>query len=1022
MAVSGKKEVYGGFASVNLRKPDLKQEDPKKGDYVKGKDAFAKVGDIPTKPEDIGAQPVGNYLQRVPDGYATEEWVQEGFQPKGEYLTKIPDGYAKTEDIPTKPEDIGAQPAGNYLTEVPSGYATEEFVRNKIAEAELGGEEVDLSGYAQKSELPTKVSQLQNDSGYLTEHQDISGKLDASALPTAINTALAQAKASGEFDGKDGKDGVDGQDGYTPQKGVDYFDGNPGRDGVDGKDGSDGYTPVKGKDYFDGKDGSPGADGSDGITPHVGSNGNWFIGENDTGIPATGPAGGQGLPGTPGEDGKDGKDGKDGTSVTVSKVTESTADGGSNVVEFSDGKTLTVKNGKTGAAGKDGSDGLPGTNGAPGQDGYTPVRGVDYYTEADKSEFSEYIATELAKRGQLKPEFANSIEECTDTTKMYVLPDGMIYAYMLTEVEVESGGGDYTNILPLAVNTDGTPYVGNNGEKGYKTGWRLNSSLLEKEQSGMCCTGYLPITPGTTGTLRFKNITVSGTSGGYIYAFKSDFSSGIGANSLFESTLSNSYDAKTGVYTITLGSTAGTNGVTVPGFSGLQQTHYLRVSIGNINENTIITWNEEITEKTTEIVKEYIWASTGHAFVPADYEERIIAVENTAAANKKKIAELEKTVENGADGDVTEKDALSRIKLWDKPVYDPAPVTLLGDDRVKPALTDSDRTINAIYAKYRALMAKYPDYITETNLGKSTSSAVFTAVDVLRFDFKEPDGRHEAGYALNETKPKLIFMTGVHREWAGIYGLYYALEEIAENPAFDDIRRNAHIIVVPCINPHCLGYTATIDGWVMSHVNGNGVAIHNNFNVDHNTYNANAQVGDLNYGGTAPCSEPETQYMDKVMADNPDAVAFVSCHNYNYDTIYGTSVIWASSATAHMCNIAFRMIDKLSKAWLDKYGNTLIEAINTYKTNKLADGDYRLGFAQFSTSAGTEQLNATRYGIQATNLEISDQMWVFSGKTAFTSETMTHGAEVYANFMRTLLWSYDHKDKKEYAPNLPWSE
>lgn len=47
-------------------------------------------------------------------GYAKEQWVQEGFQPKGEYLTEVPEGYAKTEDIPTKPEDIGAQPKGNY--------------------------------------------------------------------------------------------------------------------------------------------------------------------------------------------------------------------------------------------------------------------------------------------------------------------------------------------------------------------------------------------------------------------------------------------------------------------------------------------------------------------------------------------------------------------------------------------------------------------------------------------------------------------------------------------------------------------------------------------------------------------------------------------------------------------------------------------------------------------------------------------------------------------------------------------
>ena len=43
-------------------------------------------------------------------------------------------------------------------------------------------------------------------------------------------------------------------------------------------------------------------------------------------------------------------DGKDGTSVTVKSVSESTEDGGSNVVTFSDGTTLTVKNGSSGSA------------------------------------------------------------------------------------------------------------------------------------------------------------------------------------------------------------------------------------------------------------------------------------------------------------------------------------------------------------------------------------------------------------------------------------------------------------------------------------------------------------------------------------------------------------------------------------------------------------------------------------------------------------------------------------------------
>lgn len=92
-------------------------------------------------------------------------------------------------------------------------------------------------------------------------------------LEEGVNAALAKAKASGEFDGKDGKDGLDGKDGYTPVKGKDYFDGKDGKDGndgytprkgvdyFDGRDGQDGYTPRKNIDYFDGKDGQPGADG-----------------------------------------------------------------------------------------------------------------------------------------------------------------------------------------------------------------------------------------------------------------------------------------------------------------------------------------------------------------------------------------------------------------------------------------------------------------------------------------------------------------------------------------------------------------------------------------------------------------------------------------------------------------------------------------------------------------------------------------------------------------------------------------
>ena len=91
---------------------------------------------------------------------------------------------------------------------------------------------------------------------------------------------------------------------------------------------------------------------------------------------AKGEKGDTGPAGPTGATGQTGATGPAGTSVTVSSVSESTTDGGNNVVTFSDGKTLTVKNGSTGAT---------------GPTGYTPVKGTDYFTEADKAELIEGI-------------------------------------------------------------------------------------------------------------------------------------------------------------------------------------------------------------------------------------------------------------------------------------------------------------------------------------------------------------------------------------------------------------------------------------------------------------------------------------------------------------------------------------------------------------------------------------------------------------------------------------------------------
>lgn len=146
----------------------------------------------------------------------------------------------------------------------------------KLTAPTSGSGNINLSNYYTRPEVDALIDD------FATEEY-VDNAVNSVDISTPINAALAEAKASGEFDGKDGKDG---KDGYTPIKGVDYFDGKDGANGAkgdkgdkgdtgspgkDGTNGKDGYTPVKGKDYFDGAKGDKGdkgdagADGKSGV-------------------------------------------------------------------------------------------------------------------------------------------------------------------------------------------------------------------------------------------------------------------------------------------------------------------------------------------------------------------------------------------------------------------------------------------------------------------------------------------------------------------------------------------------------------------------------------------------------------------------------------------------------------------------------------------------------------------------------------------------------------------------------------
>ena len=135
-----------------------------------------------------------------------------------------------------------------------------------------------------------------------------------------------------------------------------------------------------------------GVDGQDGQTPSVGVNGNWWIGTVDTGVKARGENGKDGEDGKDGEAGKDGKDGVTpviGVKQDVDGVyywTQKIGDGESTWILDSNGKKIkaTGEKGEPGQTPSIGSNGnwWIGSNdtgvkakGEDGQDGVTPVIG-----------------------------------------------------------------------------------------------------------------------------------------------------------------------------------------------------------------------------------------------------------------------------------------------------------------------------------------------------------------------------------------------------------------------------------------------------------------------------------------------------------------------------------------------------------------------------------------------------------------------------------------------------------------------
>ena len=296
---------------------------------------------------------------------------------------------------------------------------------------------------------PSVVEQI------LTEAQNANtNSAEAKKLATNakdIAQSVRDDADNGKFNGKDGAKGDKGETGTTPQLKI-------GEDNLWQVSYDNGATWVS---LGVKATGDAGKDGADGVTPHIGENGNWWIGGTDTGVLAKGKKGDTGAKGA------------DGVSPTAAVM--QTDDGAEfTVTDASGTTTATIKNG------------INGKDGAPGKDAV-----VDATLTQDEQAADAKVTGE--KIGELKEDTAalsSKLEknekraERAEATAQYAIKMQQGYTY---ESKTVVGSGSKIDVPVGAKDYAGLRKIGGMSRKGYQLlqdDFPVSSSQLSVTKNG----------------------------------------------------------------------------------------------------------------------------------------------------------------------------------------------------------------------------------------------------------------------------------------------------------------------------------------------------------------------------------------------------------------------------------------------------------------------------------------------------------------------------------------------------------
>ena len=513
---------------------------------------------------------------------------------------------------------------------------------------------------------------------------------------------------------------------------------------------------------------------------------------------------------------------------------------------------------------------------------------------------------------QQTPLFANSIDELNasgDTTKVYVLPDGYIYAYRTFE--------NY-NLLKLS-------------EVSYSSRLQDDVSGIVSSTAANLVTGWIPVQYGKYYT---PSILVNGVRQAHVNDKNTFF---VRMNLKLDDGTIVAYNKTDTSFLV-----APFSNETIKILYENAVAMMLQIRIVKDGQGVDISSSEKFevyepmiieSDTATEVYNklstyEYIngdaevvakWYNTGHAFIPADYEDRVISLESDVSTLKSDVEKLEANIVNPA----------SASPYYREVNWGCIPNEYFrgkGDSYSAEGFTNNTQYADYI-AKFKALITGREAYVTETELGKASDGQ-----SIYLYDFKPVRWDNEL---LNI--PKIIIVAGQHgTEKCNVFGLYYFVKDLLNNwvgsSALEYLRHHVELMIVPVVN------TYGFDNF--TYKNANGVNINRNYSSNWTL------VGDTTseqYGGAQPFDQPESQIIRDLVLNNSDCVLMIDSHT-NSST---NTVSWEALGYYGICN--------RTDTYFNRIRNALSELVSKISPN--FNVDYNLNapntiFGFLSTSEG----------------------------------------------------------------------